>query len=613
MQVFVTNSTALLAEGSTVENLGVGQVGILDGNTYTATTSPTYAKNKAIQIVWGTPDVDLGLMGGVPNENEYSKLIRGKHICGWRGKKAARPRNQIIRISDIAAECGDQKFLYLKFTGTAVDKLFSKQGHIRQYSVDTTCFCDNSDCADACQTVDQCQLAESFIEQINLDSRKYFGGAVRASIVKDCTPDLPAPTIECFVYTVNQCDNGDDISLGLVQAQYPDDKVERINRVGAISTYQIIKTTAGSPNDLSNAGNIIINDCDTCPSGYTLVPEANVFTVVTPIGVVPALTDQISSTLVNSELGSDTHMVVVATTQTVAAVIAQAEGLGYSATFAGVQRDFCSLNTPTTTPWDNADSLWKFEKDYTLTIADDCGAARLAEIQAAYPDLVITLDTTPGDDCINTYRTTVASECVELGCTEPHKCFTAPVAFDGITWVSDDSSLAIPDGTDCSCQIEIEVAFVNRITNECTFDYFPAYEYDTLFVQASEFNPDWNGEHCETNWTVKEVQSFKHPIGDGAYVRALEKKSKSYDLRERSFNAQSRENHRYSFQANPEIYYDEYVLEYEFKYKVGGWSASYVDSYHQCVFFPEGLGKPYETAINGYVQSAGILIDPVVL
>lgn len=615
MQVFVTNSTALLASGQTVESLAVGQIGILDGNTKVATTAPTYANNKAIQFVWGTPDIDTGLMGGVPNENEYSKLVKGKLITNFRGKKAARPRNQKIRISDISAECGDQKFLYLKFTGSAIDKLFTKQGHIRQYSVDTTCMCDNGDCAEACQSVSQCAIAEEFVKQINLDSKKFLGGAIKAGVVRDCDPAVAAPTVECEVWTVEQCDNGDDIALGLVQAQYPGEVVTRVDRQGATSTYQIIKTVAGAPADLSNAGNVVIVDCASCPSGYTLVPEANVFQVTFPVNTVPALTGQISYQIINNEGATETALIVVATSETVADVLHQIDTATWSGTFVGLQRDICTLHTPTTTAWTQGTSLWKFEMDYTLTIADDCGAARLAEIQAAYPSLVVSLDTTPGDDCINTYRATVQSECVELGCTEPHTCFTAPVAFDGISWVADETSLA-PGPTSeatCACEIEIEVAFVNRTTNECTFDYFPAYEYDTLFVEASEFNPDWNGPHCDTNFTVKEVQTFKHPIGDGAYVRALEKKSKSYDLRERSFHAVTRENHGYSFQANPEIYYDEYVLEYEFKYKVGGWSNSYVDSYHQHFFFPEGFGTSFQTAINGYLSSTGIQIDPVIL
>ena len=97
-QVFVTNSPALLAEGKTVDSLAPGQIGFLDAKTYKAVTAPTYAKNKAIYGVWGTPDVDAGEFGGVPNENEYTKLIKGKLIKRVRAKKAQRGVTPVYTI-----------------------------------------------------------------------------------------------------------------------------------------------------------------------------------------------------------------------------------------------------------------------------------------------------------------------------------------------------------------------------------------------------------------------------------------------------------------------------------------------------------------------------------
>jgi len=85
-------------------------------------------------------------------------------------------------------------------------------------------------------------------------------------------------------------------------------------------------------------------------------------------------------------------------------------------------------------------------------------------------------------------------------------------------------------------------------------------------------------------------------------------------LRERSYNAAMREAQGYQFITDVNKYYDEYVIEFDFKYIAGaGWSESYNDSYHVHVFFPEGMGKPFETAVNSYLQSSGIQIDPVIL
>ncbi len=46
---------------------------------------------------------------------------------------------------------------------------------------------------------------------------------------------------------------------------------------------------------------------------------------------------------------------------------------------------------------------------------------------------------------------------------------------------------------------------------------------------------------------------------------------------------------------------------------VGGWAQRYTDAYSLFVYFPEGQGKAFEAAINNYIASAAIDIDPVIL
>ena len=85
-QCFVSNTGTLLADGQTVDALAVGQIGILDGKTHKAVSVPTYAKNKAIKAVWGTPDLNVGEFGGVPNENEYRvKCDHCGNFVGYQG------------------------------------------------------------------------------------------------------------------------------------------------------------------------------------------------------------------------------------------------------------------------------------------------------------------------------------------------------------------------------------------------------------------------------------------------------------------------------------------------------------------------------------------------
>jgi hypothetical protein len=617
-QVFVTNSPALLASGSTVDNLAVGQIGIIDAKTNTAVTAPTYAKTKAFQLVWGTPDINLGLWGGVPNENEYSKLIKGKLIKGFRAKKASRPQSQIISIGwsgdeadteTMSANCGDVKFLYLNFTGTAIDKLFSKQGLIRQYAVDTSCWCDNSDCADACQSVDPCRLADEFAKQIQNDN--LIGKMIKVKAITECTL---SGAVDCFVFNVSLCDDGSDVALGIVQAQYPTLKVTRSNRVGSTSTYSITKSTNSLPTAVSNAGIILIPNCTTCPVGYTLANNGYAYVIkrsdagtsgaATTLATdysIAASTESVSR--VNYEFGESTYIVVSDSVLT-------ASGSDVL-TSLGEVRDTCVLTSPTTTAWTLTQTLKKYPKTYRITVGDTvCGTNRLAQLQAAYPDLVVSIVDASGS-CVHTYETTVYSNCVELGCGIETLKYNRPANFEGVNWTEYVTPTTID--TTKRAGVTIEVAFVNRVTGECTFDKFPTTDYDTLFVHASEFNPDYTASNCEPSYKVRQLREVRFPVGDGARLRADEQHSKRYDLRERHADAVVRETMGYSLQADPTKYYDEYVIEFDYAYQVGGWSDRYSDSYHLCVFFPEGMGKSFESAVNGYIQSAAIQIDPVVL
>lgn len=938
MQSFVSNSGALLAQGSTVDSLAVGQIGILDGKTNLAVTSPTYANNKALSLVWGTPNIDLGLLGGIPNENEYSKLIKGKFIKNFRAKKASKPQSQKITIgwsgdsadtNTLSAQPGDVKHLYLKLTGSAIDKLYSKQGNIRMYSVDTSCWSSTSDCDTSCDPVDCTRLATELAAKINSDNQ--VNRLIKARAITSCSPALTSTTTNCYAFRVELCDDGTDSALGLVQIQYPTNVVNRVSRVGSTSTYEIVKTVNSAPSAVSNSGMIIIPNCSTCPSGYTLVNNSFVYRLTrTDSGDAGAMADVASRynitgtesiSRMNYEYGQSTYVIVsstalvvngtanevqqlivpgatagtftltfngnttsaiaynasaatvqtallaltgmyagdvvatggtlpntavtltfggqftgtnvpqvtttstgltggaavvttvsqgfnaninevqtvtsggtagtitftynsvttgsVAWNATAATIQTALEGLStigagnvsvtggilgtnpvvikfigalagqnvsaitlgigslttattantyvvtttqgfnnntnevqsiigtgatsgtftlsfngntttaiaYNASAATVQtallalpgmatgdvvatggalpstavvltfggqfagqnvpqvivnssttvapivastttqgvdgndvltlvtnnaRQTCVLSSATTTAWALNDTLVKYQKSYRITLADTtCGTSRLADLQTAYPSNVITLVNAAGS-CVHTYETTVYSQCVTTGCSLDTLIYTKPVGFEGAIW--EEVVTSIPSETTCICGIEIETAFVNRVTNECTFDYFPAYDYDTVFVQASQFEPDWNGPMCSTDWAIKQIRAMKLPIGDGAYVRKMEQRSKSYDLRERSYNAAMREAQGYQFITDVNKYYDEYVIEFDFKYIAGaGWSESYNDSYHVHVFFPEGMGKPFETAVNSYLQSSGIQIDPVIL
>lgn len=614
-QVFVTNSPALLANGQTVDNLAVGQIGILDAKTNLAVTAPTYANNKALKLVWGTPNVDLGISSGFPNENEYSKLIKGKLVRAFRGKSAVHAQTPqwtvgwsggVSDTDTISGKAGEAKNLYIHLSGTIIERLYSKQGITKVFVSTPPC---TDDCSLGCDVQDCSVITDQIVSQINND--KDFRKFIRAKAIKSCNQGLT--TGSCYAFEVAICDTGDDVALGLAQAQYPTLSLYRAGRQGSISTYRVVKSTNVAPADITNSGIVYVPNCPTCPSGYTSVTSKFVYEVKrADAGTAGALTTLIAdygviapetAVRINYEYGVSTYIIALAASH---AVVGTDE-----LHFLGNSQFACTLTSPSTFSWALAETLENQQRKVRLTIGDTvCGSDRLAELQARYPSLSVSLVSASGS-CVHTYEATITSECYSTGCAIEDAKFTLPQIFEGVSWVLVPLT---PSTTGCKCGILIESAFFSNNTNECTFDALP-YENDVVHVQVSNYNPDYNADVCsETDWAVKQIRQVVYPQGDGAYVQRLEKESKSYDLRERAFEPLLRELQGYSFQARTGVFYDEYVLQFETKwFTSGGWAEEYAQVFNLHVFFPEGTGAAFEAAINGYLSSAAIQEDAVVL
>lgn len=628
--VFVSNNPSLLAQGSTVDKLAVGQLGIIDSKTSLGVTSPTYATTKALEFVLGTPDLgDQPLLAGVPNSHIFSKIVKGKAITGFRGKKAKKGKNQIVAVGfsgdvtdtdSLIVKKGETKRLYVTLTGRPIDKLYTKQGLTRSYVFESSL---DAACEDTCATENPILVAESIAKQINAD--KFVNKFIKASVIKSCNPALdPETTRTVYKFQLRVADTQDNQALGLVQSQYPTLSVKRVGVEGINSVYEVQKTVNSAPSAFSNAGITLIPECDTCPAGYTKEVPGFVYTVVaedanadvsaTIVSKIEAAHPTVDASA--TKLSNDNYVVVLSSSLSAAQIEAAIEASSGPAVSSVVfkyesNRSLCVLTTPTTVAWGAAGTLTEFTKKYRITLGDTvCGDLRLAELQAAFPNLTIATVDTDGT-CVHTYETTVYSNAVEAGCSVDSISFAKPDAFDGVQWVEVPAA-AIPNNTVCKAGIKIEVAFVDRVTNECTFDYFP-YEADTVHVTASTFEPNYNEHPNKSEWAFKPLQGVEYPSGAGNFVQRLEKESLSYELRERSFDPVVRQNEGYEFNAQASKFYDEYALDFEFEYSVGGWGKKYSENYTLRFFFPEGTGKAFETAVNNYLISAGSSVDPVVL
>lgn len=615
-RTFVTNTGVLLPAGNSTPDLAVHQVGLFDGNTYQSTVTPTYFDNKTLVIGWGYPDTpNAALMDGLTNQNELV-YIKGRSITDVRVKRAVHGRPEIVTlgfsgsVSDtdtLSVKPGETKYFYVRLTGAPIDRIYSKQGFIRRYAVEGPCI---DDCADGCATdADNRAVADSLVKQITNDPK--VKGLIKVSKIESCDPALTPDTISAYAFRLTVADDNSAEALGYVQTQYPGFKVTKVQHVGIYSTYELVRDANTTPTAFSNAGLTIIPDCATCPAGYTSVTSKFVYevkraddgdaTALTTINTDYGIVSPETSVRLSYQNGTSIYVIVSSTSQT-ASGTDQFKSLGFST-------QSCVLTTPTTTAWTLYATLTRYAKVYQLTLADECDADRLTDVQAAFPDLTVSLVDGDGD-CAHTYETTVYSDPVDPTCSIELLKFTAPDAFEGTPWV-EVAPDALADGTTCLVGVKFESAWVDRITNNCTYGYYP-YEADGVHIEVSEYDANYNGEpeKCKLPSTaVKTIQSLIYPQGEGSYVRLLEEKSKELFTKNRSFDPIRREIEGYAFAADPYKYYDEISIDFSTDYPVGGFSQRYTDNHTLRIFVQEGLGGAIVTALNRYITSPEIGLD----
>ena len=291
------------------------------------------------------------------------------------------------------------------------------------------------------------------------------------------------------------CDTGDASALALVQAQYPNLVVERVERSGVNSKYRVLAPQAdGLPADFSQSIASILKGCEACPTGYTATPEGIIYAIsleddgVDQTAVIQALPGAVAGSAKKADgqdAGLGFYTVVLddslteaeVTTFVTANPTVELEELGKV-------EAICENATVTTTSWVNCGTCNVIEENYVLDLPDTvCGDNRLAELQLAYPDLTIILDpngVTGG--CQTRYQTTVVSNIVCDECDDIFKdsfITEAPGSYEGRAWKFDvaDNDTSSPSDN-CKCGIRFKAKPFVLSADECFRD-------DISFVEDS--------------------------------------------------------------------------------------------------------------------------------
>lgn len=266
---------------------------------------------------------------------------------------------------------------------------------------------------EACEDGDNCEVVNArpyVLEAIEQLRRFQLTGGVEMQDVVDITPvdqstgGVAPETEDRFFQSLTLVDQGDQNALALVQAQYPDNKVVRIESTGVQSVYQTVTETEDLLPAYSVSLASIIKGCEDCPAGYTELEAGYVYSVkieddgTDQSGVADDLANYIAGTVtkVGNDGGKGLYLVALSAELTDAQLATFiATGAIHSTaevSLVGEVNAVCSNDTTTTTAWVLGDTCQVAIDNYTIVLADDeCGNTRLAELQAHYPDYTITI------------------------------------------------------------------------------------------------------------------------------------------------------------------------------------------------------------------------------
>lgn len=208
-------------------------------------------------------------------------------------------------------------------------------------------------------------------------------------------------------FTVTIADAGDSLALARVQASNPSFKVVVTDRVNdEFTTYTLLAPTGTVLADVNLKGFSTVKECEDCPAGFTATDAGFVynFTVedngTSLVANFDSLPNTTTVTRFGNEGGTGTYQVVASVeldiTAFIAALFAIASNAVYNTTvgeFVGTVTELCS-KAGSTVAWASSKTCSASSDIYRITVKDDeCDGNKLTELQAAYPELAIAVDT----------------------------------------------------------------------------------------------------------------------------------------------------------------------------------------------------------------------------
>lgn len=487
-------------------NLAEGQFGIFNMSKQTKKGST------AVENFLGLPkdtmfELKLGhnRPGGrsLSDKNFSSFPFRLKDVLGVRVSAPVRSEDLVDELiigydgidatKSIQLKYGEEKEIAVKLSGKALEYIGAPGGQV----VITVPLSAPAPVGDECTEVDICApvdmlpIIKDAVEQIK--GWDQFG--VNIDNFMEVTPVIKltgaaagTPGQLLYTHTINVNDTGDAIALALVQQQYPGEVVVRESRTGITSVYKITSTTA-SLVDYTQSIKSVLATCDTCPEEFSLVEGGYLYAIEAQDNgdMLPTPAGAVNFTKNGQVNGVGFYTFVAPDILDDAALQTIIKSFNFAGTVAliGDVKAICENKAITTLSWTTDDTSLESTVDtYKIVIPDnECGNSRLAELQAAYADLVIT-ETGVTGGCQREYKTTVNSNFVGEQCDPIFKdtfSSEAPESFDGYQWKKVEVAV---DGTTGLYGIRFKAKKFKLASGE-VFREKIGYTEDSVEIQAA--------------------------------------------------------------------------------------------------------------------------------
>lgn len=214
-----------------------------------------------------------------------SHEFRGKDIISFEFSEAKNLQKEIwhVGFTGVAGcnepaysfECGKTYGLMISLGGSPTFRQWAKA--LRHEIYVTTPCCDSTECTTGCEGSDfDCEYVyREFAKKINEHVELSLMG-IKARYL---TSTYIATAASHYDYCLSACDSGTSVALAAVQATVTNGVVVRTGRKNGVSTYQV-SCIASSPSAYTPVGDVLLAECTTCPSGYTLVGAKDTYNVV---------------------------------------------------------------------------------------------------------------------------------------------------------------------------------------------------------------------------------------------------------------------------------------------------------------------------------------------